>query len=49
MAEGRSQFNQYPHNVLAPGLLLALTVLSVNVMGDGLRDVLDPKFNKRKG
>lgn len=47
MAEGRSQFNQYPHNVLFPGVLLALTVLSVNVMGDGLRDALDPKFGKR--
>lgn len=47
MAEGRSQFNQYPHVVLMPGLLLALTVLSVNMLGDGLRDRLDPKFNKR--
>ncbi|MDM0045194.1 ABC transporter permease [Variovorax dokdonensis] len=47
MAEGRAQFNQYPHNVLFPGALLALTVLSINVLGDGLRDALDPKFNKR--
>lgn len=47
MAEGRSQFNQYPQVVLLPGLLLALTVLSVNMLGDGLRDTLDPKFNKR--
>lgn len=47
MAEGRSQFNQYPHNVLLPGIFLALTVLSVNILGDGLRDTLDPKFNKR--
>jgi peptide/nickel transport system permease protein len=47
MAEGRSQFNQFPHNVLLPGIFLALTVLSVNVLGDGLRDTLDPKFNKR--
>ncbi|MEJ8847135.1 ABC transporter permease [Variovorax rhizosphaerae] len=47
MAEGRAQFNQFPHNVLFPGIFLALTVLSVNVMGDGLRDTLDPKFNKR--
>ena len=47
MAEGRSQFNQYPHNVLFPGIFLALTVLAVNMLGDGLRDTLDPKFNKR--
>jgi len=47
MAEGRSQFNQYPHNVLMPGIFLGLTVLSVNILGDGLRDTLDPKFNQR--
>ncbi len=49
MAEGRAQFNQYPHNVLFPGIFLALTVLAVNILGDGLRDTLDPKFNKRGG
>ena len=49
MAEGRVQFNQFPHNVLFPGIFLALTVLAVNMLGDGLRDTLDPKFNKRTG
>jgi peptide/nickel transport system permease protein len=47
MAEGRVQFNQYPHNVFFPGIFLGLTVLAVNLLGDGLRDTLDPKFNKR--
>jgi peptide/nickel transport system permease protein len=47
MAEGRTQFTQYPHSVLFPGIFLALTVLAVNILGDGLRDTLDPKFNKR--
>ncbi len=47
MADGRAQFNEYPHNVLLPGIFLALTVLAVNILGDGLRDTLDPKFNKR--
>jgi peptide/nickel transport system permease protein len=47
MAEGRLQFQQYPHNVLFPGLFLAVTVLAVNMLGDGLRDTLDPRFNKR--
>ena len=47
MAEGRLQFNEYPHNVLLPGLFLALTVFSVNMLGDGLRDTLDPHFSKR--
>jgi peptide/nickel transport system permease protein len=47
MAEGRLQFNEYPHSVLFPGVFLALTVLSVNMLGDGLRDTLDPHFGKR--
>jgi peptide/nickel transport system permease protein len=47
MAEGRLQFNEYPHSVLFPGVFLALTVLSVNTLGDGLRDTLDPHFGKR--
>jgi peptide/nickel transport system permease protein len=47
MAEGRLQFQQFPHNVLFPGVFLALTVLAVNMLGDGLRDTLDPRFNER--
>ncbi len=49
MAEGRVQFTQYPHNVFFPGVFLALTVLAVNIMGDGMRDTLDPRFAKRTG
>ena len=47
MAEGRQQFNDYPHNIFFPGLFLAATVLAVNMLGDGLRDTLDPKMAKR--
>jgi peptide/nickel transport system permease protein len=47
MAEGRLQFQQFPHNVLFPGAFLAVTVLAVNMLGDGLRDTLDPRFNER--
>jgi peptide/nickel transport system permease protein len=47
MAEGRVQFTQYPGNVLYPALFLVPTVLAINLLGDGLRDVLDPKFAKR--
>ena len=47
MAEGRAQFNQYPHNIFFPGIFLAITVLAVNILGDGLRDTLDPKMAKR--
>lgn len=47
MAEGRVQFSLYPGNVLYPAMFLVPTVLAVNLLGDGLRDVLDPKFAKR--
>lgn len=47
MAGGRVQFTERPDVVLYPGFFLALTVLSINLMGDGLRDTLDPKFNRR--
>ena len=47
MAEGRSLFRLYPHNIFFPGICLALTVLAVNMLGDGLRDRLDPKLAKR--
>jgi peptide/nickel transport system permease protein len=47
MAEGRVQFVAYPHNVFFPGVFLAVTVLAINMFGDGLRDTLDPKMAKR--
>jgi peptide/nickel transport system permease protein len=47
MAEGRMLFRIYPHNILFPGIFLALTVLAVNMLGDGLRDTLDPRLAKR--
>lgn len=47
MAEARVVFSSAPHNMWFPGIFLAFTVLAVNMLGDGLRDTLDPKFNKR--
>jgi peptide/nickel transport system permease protein len=44
MAEGRTLFRVFPHNILFPGLFLAATVLAVNMLGDGLRDLLDPRM-----
>jgi peptide/nickel transport system permease protein len=49
MAEARVVFSSAPHNMWFPGIFLGLTVLAVNVLGDGLRDTLDPKFSKRGG
>jgi len=47
LAEARPVFQRAPWTTVAPGLLLAATVLAVNVFGDGLRDSLDPKFAGR--
>ena len=47
MAEGRTLFRVFPHNILYPGIFLALTVLAVNMLGDGLRDTLDPRMRKQ--
>jgi len=47
MAEGRTLFRVYPHTIIYPGILLGLTVLAVNLLGDGLRDTLDPRMRKR--
>ncbi len=38
---------QYPERVFWPGLFISLTVLSVNYLGDGLRDALDPRIRGR--
>ena len=38
---------QYPERVIWPGLAISLTVLSVNYIGDGLRDALDPRLRAR--
>jgi len=47
MAEGRSLFRIHPHNIFYPGVCLAFAVLAINMLGDGLRDTLDPRFAKR--
>ena len=47
MAEGRSFFQIAVWIVLFPGLFLAITVLAVNLLGDGLRDALDPRLRRR--
>jgi peptide/nickel transport system permease protein len=47
MSEGRKYFQLYPGLIFIPGVFLAVTVLSVNLIGDALRDVLDPKMAKR--
>ncbi|MEI2736863.1 MAG: ABC transporter permease [Rhodoblastus sp.] len=47
MSAGRQYFRLFPHNMLYPGVCIAVTVLCVNILGDALRDRLDPKLRKR--
>ncbi len=47
MAEGRSLFQIAGYLIVFPGIFLSLTVLAVNMMGDGLRDALDPRLARR--
>jgi peptide/nickel transport system permease protein len=45
--EGRRAFRTSPHLAIFAGLAITLTVLAINVFGDGLRDALDPKAEKK--
>jgi peptide/nickel transport system permease protein len=47
MADGRSLFQIYPHMILFPGVFLAVTVLGINMLGDGLRDSIDPRVSRQ--
>jgi peptide/nickel transport system permease protein len=47
MAEGRALWQVRPHIILFPAIFLSITVLAVNLLGDGLRDSLDPRIAKR--
>lgn len=46
LTNAKSFFTTYPHEMLWPGVFIGLFVFSVNLMGDGLRDALDPKLRK---
>ena len=44
LAEAKSQMRNYPYLVIVPGLSIMMAVLAFNLIGDGLRDALDPKL-----
>ncbi|CAN7657033.1 ABC transporter permease [Neorhizobium sp. LjRoot104] len=48
LTEARNYISQAPWIVLFPGLALMLTILSLNLLGDALRDVLDPRLARRR-
>ncbi len=43
LADGRDSILRFPHISFFPGLMIVITVLAFNVLGDGLRDALDPR------
>ncbi len=46
LSGSRQYIRNYPHMVIFPGLAIAVTVLSLNLLGDGLRDALDPRLRR---
>lgn len=44
--DGRNFMRYYPNMLIAPGLMITLTVLSISLLGDGLRDAMDPRLKK---
>jgi peptide/nickel transport system permease protein len=49
IAEGRQYIREAPWITVIPGIALAMTVLGLNLLGDGLRDVLDPRLKIQQG
>ncbi|MFC5588671.1 nickel transporter permease [Sporosarcina soli] len=47
LSEGRAFMTEHPHVILFPGMMIVIVVLAFNIFGDGLRDALDPKMNRR--
>ncbi|KEJ89389.1 ABC transporter permease [Sulfitobacter donghicola] len=47
LSDAVNRMQEFPERVLLPGILISLTVLSVNYLGDGLRDALDPRIRGR--
>lgn len=44
LSAAKKFIRDYPYMLIFPGLFIAITVLSLNMLGDGLRDALDPKL-----
>lgn len=47
MADGRALWQVRPHIIFFPAIFLSVTVLALNMFGDGLRDALDPRLARR--
>lgn len=49
LADSQTMISFAPHLALFPGFAIVLTVLGLNLMGDGLRDILDPRIRRTRG
>ena len=47
LSEGRRYMNQAPWIMVFPGLAISITVLAINMLGDGLRTALDPRMRRQ--
>ncbi|MBI2533020.1 MAG: ABC transporter permease, partial [Deltaproteobacteria bacterium] len=47
LSEGRSYMNRAPWLTIFPGMAIFVTVFGINLLGDGLRDILDPKLRRQ--
>ena len=45
--DGKAYYRTSPHLIIAPGLAILLAVVAFNLLGEGLRDVLDPRGRRR--
>ena len=48
LAESQTMISFAPHLAIFPGMAIVLTVLGLNLMGDGLRDMLDPRLQRER-
>ena len=46
LSAGKGSILTHPNLIMLPGIMIAITILSINLIGDGLRDALDPKLRK---
>ena len=44
LSEGKAQMRDYPHLIVSPGIAIIFAVMALNLIGDGLRDALDPRM-----
>ena len=44
LSEAKGSMRYYPHEIIFPGIAIVVSVMALNLIGDGLRDALDPRL-----